>query len=383
MKRLLADTLFKRLFLLMWVALLASHLAGFLTADALFGPGMPHEPGGPPRDVMLREELPPLADGPLPREPGEAPPRQRPPGPPPQGDPWLWLDLLIRTLVIGGAAWFGARWLAEPMRRLARASQNIAQSLAQHRHPPPLDEGIGTVEMQQTAQVFNRMATQLHEQFEAGNLMMAAISHDLRTPLQRLRLRLEQLDPGPLKDRCVVDVQEAEQLIANVLDTLRLRRDGSRPQRLDMRALLQSLVDDLVEQGEPVVLHTLPMERPAIASADASDLQRAIGNLLGNALRHGGSAEVSLAERGDQLLVRVDDRGPGIPDAELEAVFQPFYRVDASRSHRPGESGGTGLGLYIARDLVRRHGGELTLANRAEGGLRAEISLPFATPVAD
>ena len=376
LKRLLADTLFKRLFLLMWAALVLSHLAGFWTADALFGPGLQREPGGPPREVILRDELPPLADGPPVHEPGEPPPMRRPLGPPPQRSAWQWLDLAIRTLVIGIAAWFGARWLAEPMKRLARASQGVAQSLAQHRRPPPLDEDAGTVEMQQTAQVFNRMATQLHEQFEAGNLMMAAISHDLRTPLQRLRLRLEQLGPGPLKDRCVVDVQEAEHLIANVLDTLRLKRDHhSQPQRLDMRALLQSLVDDLAEQHERVDFLPLPLEQPAVVLADASDLQRAIGNLVGNALRHGGAAEVSLAEREGRLLVRVDDRGPGIPEAELEAVFQPFYRVDTSRSRA---TGGTGLGLYIARDLVRRHGGELTLANRTEGGLRAELSLPFA-----
>ncbi|HET7791910.1 MAG TPA: ATP-binding protein [Rhizobacter sp.] len=379
MKHLFADTLFKRLFFLMWMALLLSHLAGFMTADAVFGPPFKHGP--PPRDMVLRDELPPLPDGPPPmREhgprPDDASPLGSPGGMPPMRSEWLWLDYLVRTLVIGGAAWLGARWMAEPMRRLARASQAVAVSLAQHRRPPPLDEAAGTVETQQTARVFNHMAVQLHEQFEAGTLMMAAISHDLRTPLQRLRLRLEQLDPGALKERCVADVQEAEHLIASVLDSLRLRHEGRPPQRLDMRALLQSLVDDLSEQGHRVDLLPLPLERPPVVLADASELQRAIGNLVGNALRHAGAAEVTLAEQNGHLLVRVDDRGPGIPEAELEAVFKPFYRVDSSRSR---QTGGAGLGLYIARDLVRRHGGELTLANRAEGGLRAELSLPFAS----
>jgi signal transduction histidine kinase len=373
MKRLLADTLFKRLFLLMWAALLVSHLAGFMTADAIFETGRPPELRSLPPGGIPHEGPPPMPSG----EPGgrPPPPPRAPPSPPPQQNAWQWLDFLVRSFVIGGAAWLGARWLAQPMKRLALASRNVAHSLAQHRRPPPLDEDAGTLEMQQTAQVFNRMATQLHEQFEAGNLLMAAISHDLRTPLQRLRLRLEQMDPGALKDRCVADVREAEHLIANVLDTLRLKRDGSLPQQLDLHALLQSLVDDLLEQHQPVVLHTPPLPRPAIVVADTSDLQRAIGNLVANAVRHAGSAEVSLAERGGRLLVRVEDRGPGIPEDELEAVFQPFHRVDTSRSR---ETGGTGLGLYIARDLVRRQGGELTLANRAGGGLSAELSFPVA-----
>jgi signal transduction histidine kinase len=382
MKHLLADTLFKRLFLLMWVALVLSHVVGFWVVQAVGGgPDVVIHDAGPP---PLRAGGPGLDIGPG-DEPGPPPFPSRGDGADPPtivfspaplpGARFLWLDYLVRFLIVAIAAWVGARWLAGPMRRLAGASRAVAAALSRQRRPAPLDESLGTLEVQQTAAVFNDMASQLHEQFEARGLMMAAISHDLRTPLARLRLRLEQLDPGALKDRCVADVQEADHMISSVLNTLRLSHQASAPQRVDMRALLQSLADDGVDQGQAVSFEFLPLEHPAVVLADTSDLQRVVGNLVGNAVRHGGSARVSLAEAGDRLLVRVDDDGPGIPEDELESVFQPFYRVDASRSR---QTGGTGLGLYIARDLARRHGGELSLSNRREGGLRAELSLPRA-----
>lgn len=390
MKRLLADTLFKRLFLLMWAALVLSHVVGFWVTHSLGdhrvlidgpqvrilerdGPHGPPPPDGPQEGPGFRAGPPPpdvpggpeLHEGPVLRVVGFNP------GPVPH-----WLDYVVRFVIVAVAAWIGARWLSGPMRRMAGASKAVAAALLQHRRPAPLDESLGTLEVQQTAAVFNDMARQLHEQFESRGLMMAAISHDLRTPLARLRLRLEQLDAGPLKERCVADVHEADQLITSVLNTLRLRHQDAPPERVDLRALLQSLVDDLADQGQAASCEFLPLEHPAVVLAETTDLQRVVGNLVGNALRHGGSARVSLAELGERLLVRVDDDGPGIPEPELEAVFQPFYRVDASRSRL---TGGTGLGLYIARDLARRHGGTLTLSNRHEGGLRAELSLPRAS----
>ncbi len=373
MKKWLADTLFKRLFLLMWVALVMSHVAGVFTSHHLTDtwaggtassrpPEEVQGPGLPPPLLPLPARVDPWADGPAAGAPSFGAALRT-----------LWLDYLVRLLVIGGAAWFGARWLSRPMRRLADASRALAQSLATRQPYTPLREDRGTLEVQRTADVFNTMAAQLQQQFEAQGLMMAAISHDLRTPLTRLRMRLEQMEPGALKERCAADVQEADRMIASVLEALRLSHQSAPLQRVDLRALLNSAVDDMAEQGHDVALEILPLETASVVLADASALQRVVGNLVGNALRHGGSARLALGEHGEQLVVRIDDHGPGIPEHELDAVFRPFYRLDPARR---ADTGGAGLGLYIARDLVQRFGGTLVLANRREGGLRAELRLP-------
>jgi signal transduction histidine kinase len=395
MKNWFDDTLFKRLFLLMWVALVLSHLAGYISVQQFF----PQPEGGPPHAAGLppMPSLPPMGG---PRERGGPPPERG--GPPPEGGPpdgppsrppdgrpdgppdgpamghWLWLDFLVRGLAIGAAAWFGARWLSAPMRRLADASRALGQALGSGRLAPALDEQRGTREVRQTAEVFNTMARHLHEQFSAQALLMAAMSHDLRTPLARLRLRLEQLDavpPGPATERCIADVREMDQLIASVLEMMRLGHESIAYQLVDVRALVQALVDDLIEQGQALTLSSAADTSPAVVSGQNAALARVIGNLVNNALRHGGSADVAVRRQPGQVAVMVDDRGPGIPADQLEAVFQPFYRVDSSRSKH---TGGTGLGLYIARDLARRHGGQVTLANRSEGGLRAMLVLPLA-----
>ena len=381
MKNLLEDTLFKRLFLLMWVALVVSHLAGFLSVQQFLMPpdGMPRAGGMPPMP-----SLPPM-DG-----PGGM-------GGPPDGGPpddglfahWLWLDYLVRGIVIGVAAWIGARWLSAPMRKLADASRTLGQSLGTNRPVPTLDEAQGTLEVRQTSEVFNAMSRRLHEQFGAQALLMAAISHDLRTPLSRLRLRLEHMEPNVHTERSINDVREMDQLIASVLEMMQLNHEtAAAPQRVDLRALVQSLADDLAEQGQAVTLQNAADANananananasadtePAVVPGQPAALNRLVANLLSNALRYGGSAEISVQVQAGQVQVLIDDRGPGIPAAQLEAVFQPFYRVDTSRSK---QTGGTGLGLYIARDLAHRHGGQLTLANREGGGLRAALVLPL------
>lgn len=361
MKNLFDDTLFKRLFLLMWVALVLGQLAGILSVQQWlpFPDEGPRPSSLPPMPSLPPMGLPPGNGGPL---DGDNAPSN-----------WLWLDYLARVIVIGAAAWFGARWLSAPMRRLADASKALGQAIGSRNNLPVLDAQRGTLEVRQAAEVFNTMATRLHEQFSAQALLMAAISHDLRTPLARLRLRLEQMPAGPDAERCVADVREMDQLIASVLEMVQLRHEPVAQQRVDLRALVQALADDLAEQGQPVQLQLPTENSSALVRGQAAALNRVVGNLLGNALRHGGSAEVSLHMQPGQVQVVIEDRGPGIPAGQLEAVFQPFYRVDASRSR---QTGGTGLGLYIARDLAQRHGGQVTLSNRSGGGLRAELVLP-------
>ncbi|MEO8060574.1 MAG: ATP-binding protein [Burkholderiales bacterium] len=397
-KRWWADTLFKRLFILMWLALVLSHFGAVFVVHRFGTP--PDMPGGPPGGLPVLSSLPPgglipedRAHGPGPGgpPPGEWP---RPAGtgrspPPPPDDAGLragrgglptevlWLDYFVRFVVIGVAAWFGARWLSAPMRRLAAASETLSRDLASHKPPMPLDEQHGTLEVRQTAQVFNAMAQSLRAQFDAQGLLMAAISHDLRTPLTRLRLRLEQLEGQPQAARCIEDVQEMDALIGSVLGMMRDRHATEARQRIDAHALLQSLADDLHEQGHPVGV--LPPEAASAAPVvlvRPTALRRVMGNLLGNALRHGGSARVAVRVQASEVHLLIEDDGPGIPEPQLDAVFQPFYRADPAR----GASGvaGSGLGLYIARDLVRAEGGQLVLANRPEGGLRATVVLALA-----
>jgi signal transduction histidine kinase len=364
MRRWWSDTLFKRLFVLMWVALVASHLLGYFAAHraeppGANGPGLPPMPSLPPLDMSG----PPHDQ---PRPPG--PPR--PGGPPPP--PLIWLDYTVRALAIALAAAWGARWLSAPIRRLSDAAQAMGDALHRGRPPPRLDEGRGTVEVRQAAEVFNAMSTRLQDQFAAQQLLMASISHDLRTPLARLRLRIEQLGGHPQADRCVADIQEMDTLIDGALSLLREQHGAARPERVDLAALLQALTDDLVEQGHPVTLQA----EPALVDAHPAALRRVLANLIGNALGHAGSAAVRLVGDGDGVQVTVDDRGPGIPADRLGEVFQPFYRIDPTSPG--GAPRGAGLGLHIARDLARRDGGTVQLANRPEGGLRATLRLPRA-----
>ena len=403
MKRWWADTLFKRIFLLMWVALVVSHLFAFhavrsvtsppgagLAGNAALPPVLPSlPPGGPMPDAGPRGPRGDGLDGPpnaggreMAREMASDGGAGNGPGPGPGPSPrrampaWaLWLDYAVRFLIIGVAAWFGARWLSAPMRRLASASQALGQALGQVRDDraavPRLDEERGTLEVRQTAQVFNTMSQRLVEHFHAQGLLMAAISHDLRTPLARMRLRLESLGPSPEATACAADLREMDGLIGSVLELVRDQHAPAAPQRVDVLALLQALADDHAEQGQAVSVQG----EPTVVLAQATALHRVMSNLVGNALRHAGSAEMSVGTRQGHALVTVEDRGPGIPEGQLDAVFKPFYRLESSNA---SGSTGSGLGLHIARDLLQRMGGQLQLGHRPGGGLRVEVTLPLA-----
>jgi signal transduction histidine kinase len=393
-KALLADTLFKRLFALMWLALVISHVVAFLVVTR-HGPGggglptfpslppfsltgsMPAKPpepavppdwrGGPPPDLR--------ADGSPPPMPPADPMRAGGPGAPgPAQDLGLpasaaALDYGIRLLIIALAAWWGARWLSAPMRRLQAASRTLGQSLARNEAPPQVDERAGTVEVRETAHVFNEMSRQLSDQVHSRALLVAAISHDLRTPLTRIRMRLESGEGDLPTARSIADIHEMDDLIESALQVFRGPGGHDEAgQVTDVNALVQAIVDDLADLGQPVSVQG----QPALARVQPAGLRRVVSNLVSNALRHGERADVSVHLRGQEVHIVIDDRGPGIPPAQLEAVMQPFYRLESSRNRL---TGGSGLGLYIARDLIARQGGTLALANRPEGGLRATIVL--------
>jgi protein-histidine pros-kinase len=285
-----------------------------------------------------------------------------------------WLDYGIRALVIALGAALGARWLAAPMKRLSRAAGTLSEGLPQGAQPPTLDERHGTQEMREAAMAFNRMARRLQEQFDLRGLHMAGVSHDLRTPLTRLRMRLEAFE-GPQAEAAVADIQEMDGLIDSSMAVLREQRDGTPPAVIDLVALVQARVDDLADAGHDVALGGM---REARARAHPAALGRIVDNLLGNALRYGGRARVAIVPLGAQVELTVDDDGPGIPPEQIELAFQPWVRLGAAQAGGPTARAGQGLGLAIARDLAERDGGSLTLANRAEGGLRARLVLPAA-----
>jgi len=369
------DTLFVRLFLLMWVTLVASHFIAYVVVLPAVGPDrlslarlptLPSLPPGNPFRAERTDDRPP----PPPPEGGDRGPSAGPGGP--QGLPQnvLWLDYGVRMLVIALGALLGARWLAAPMRQLSHAAGSLAQDFARGGVRAGLDERRGTREVRDTARIFNRMAVRLQEQFDARGLHMAALSHDLRTPLTRLRIRVEQA-AGPMAPAASADIREMDEMIASTLAVLREQRDGAAAQPVALDALLQSIVDDLAELGEVVALAPSAALR---ARAHPASLRRVVGNLVDNALRHGGSARIALdALPAGEVEIVVDDDGPGIPPAQVEQAFEPWVRLAGSEARA-----GHGLGLAIARDLAERDGGRITLHNRPEGGLRARLRLPAA-----
>lgn len=281
--------------------------------------------------------------------------------------PWTdrWPGWLLRGVLILAAAAFGAHWLTAPMRRIARAAETLPDAIGGPDAMPVLDERAGAAEQRDTARAFNTMARRLGLRFRERGLFVAAISHDLRAPLARVRVRLEALEHDPLVRRCVADLAEMDDLVDTVLEIFRADNAAEAWQRVDVRLLLRALRDDLVEQR-----HTVTVRGPsADVVVQAAALRRALANLVGNAARHGGRADITVVDGEGDVTVFIDDQGPGIPAARLDAVFEPFVRL------QPAAVSGTGLGLHIARELLRRQGGTVSLANRPEGGLRATVVL--------
>jgi signal transduction histidine kinase len=195
------------------------------------------------------------------------------------------------------------------------------------------------------------------------------MSHDLKTPITRMRLRAEMLDNEELRDKFEKDLLEMQAMVGEALDYMRGLSDREPEQPVDIMALLQGLQADYRDMGKRMRLEGTT-NSPVRGVARL--LKRCIGNLVDNAVSYGEHAEVSVEDDGAGVTIRVRDDGPGIPERELEAVFDPFYRLDASRSRA---TGGTGLGLSIARNIARAHGGEVRLRNRAQLGLEAIVTL--------
>jgi signal transduction histidine kinase len=257
------------------------------------------------------------------------------------------------------------RWVVRPLHELRLAADALGKDIRR----PPIPE-TGPLEVVETSRAFNTMQRRIKRFVEDRARILAAVSHDLKTPLTRLRLRVDLLEDEDLGAKIRRDLDDIEAMVEATLDFMRGTESREQSQLLDLTALIESLCDDVNETGERVRLHG-QIAKPYRGRPLA--LKRCIGNLLDNALRYGGEADVGLRNTDDAVILTIADNGPGIPPEALEKVFEPFFRLESSRARH---SGGTGLGLSIARNIARAHGGELVLGNRPEGGLVAELRLP-------
>lgn len=271
---------------------------------------------------------------------------------------------LMAAAVIAGAVW-AARRLTAPLATFARAAQRLGVDVN-----APFIPDSGPHEVRQAASAFNEMQRRIRRHISDRTQMLAAISHDLRTPITRLRLRAEFVEDAAQQTKMLHDLDEMEAMISSVLSFAQEDAAGEARERIDLAALIQSICDDMADADLPVRFEEharLPFVGGRLA------LKRAFTNLIDNAVKYGKRARVRLALRGDRILVQIDDDGPGIPKGEREKVFAPFYRIERSRSR---DTGGAGLGLAFTRTIIRAHSGDITLSNRPKGGLRVEVTLP-------
>ncbi len=283
-------------------------------------------------------------------------------------DSGLPLRLALTLLALAGTvlvlALVAVRWVTGPLSALAKAAEALGGDIDR----PPLPE-TGPTEVVRAAKAFNTMQQRLQRFLSDRTRVLAAMSHDLKTPITRMRLRTEMLEDETQRAKFAKDLQEMESMVAQALEYMRDTTRGEATQDIDAMALLESLQGDFADAGRPFEIRGRSQRsyrgRPLA-------LRRCLTNLIDNALRYGQRAVVEIEDDAAQLTIRVLDDGPGLPADVLEQAFEPFFRGESSRSR---ETGGTGLGLGIARNVARAHGGDVVLRNREAGGLEAVITL--------
>ena len=287
----------------------------------------------------------------------------RPPEPFWQGS--MLLSVGFTALILSGLMILMVRHITRPLAQLAIAADRFGRGEA----VPPLAEQ-GPVDIQETIQAFNRMRTRLERFVQDRTHMLAAISHDLRTPITALRVRAELIDEAETRGKILATLDEMQRMTEATLAFVRAEAAQEDTRLLDLDALVESVCDDLSDTGQDVTFSG-PGKMPY--RCRSVSLKRALSNLVENAVTYGQQARVTLTEERDALHITIDDDGPGIAAPDMERVFEPFVRLETSRSR---DTGGVGLGLAIARSIVRWHGGDITLENRQEGGLRVLVRLP-------
>jgi signal transduction histidine kinase len=281
---------------------------------------------------------------------------------------WEWRGLIwlaVGFLLVAPAGILFARRITAPLQRFAAA----ADRLGRDPKAPPLALS-GPAEIGLAASAFNEMQARLRRYIDDRTAMVGAISHDLRTPLARIRFKMERAPPE-LRDSVLRDVAQMEQMIGDVLAFIRDEGQPRQRERLDLLSLVECVVDDAASLGADVEIDGA---EPALVEGDPVGLQRMFANLIDNAVKYGAGARIEVRRGTDQAVVEITDFGPGLAAPELERVFLPFYRTDASRNL---DKGGVGLGLPIARATARAHGGDVELSSSGQGAV-ARVSLPLA-----
>lgn len=270
--------------------------------------------------------------------------------------------LLVAVLLL---SWFAVRLVTRPLKVLASAADELGRDL----YRPALPE-TGPTEVGRAARAFNTMQQRLVHMIEERMRLLTAMSHDLKTPITRMRLRAELLDDEALRGKFERDLLEMEAMVTQTLEFMRGLSSHEPEEPIDVMALLEQVRADNAAMGRSVAVNVRPT-RPFVGAPWL--LKRCIANLVDNATIYGKSAEIDVDDGSAALEIRIRDRGPGIAEPDLERVFEPFFRLEASRNR---DTGGTGLGLSIARNIARAHGGEVLLSNAPGGGLEAVLTLP-------
>lgn len=282
---------------------------------------------------------------------------------------WVWSEaatFAVTAVLLAGVLWLALSRLVGPLQGLAQAADRIGRG--ENAEQIALE---GPEEIRRLAAAFNEMQARLHRFVSERTRLLGALGHDLRSPLTALRVRAEMVDDDETRERMIASIGEMQEMVEATLAFARGMATAEPAETVRLPEFLGSLVDELREAGGAVTLGgiaDLPLRIRKTA------MRRVIRNLVENALRYGKQATVTAHTEAGTAVINIDDDGPGIPAESLERVFDPFVRLETSRSR---ETGGVGLGLSIARTIVLAHGGEITLKNRAEGGLRATVRLPL------
>lgn len=277
------------------------------------------------------------------------------------------IPLLLTGLI--GITWVVASVTTKPIRKLGQAALLLARNIEQ----APLPENEGPVEVRNAASAFNEMQRSIVKHVQERGFILGAIAHDLQTPLTRLRLRLEKVKDTELKQKLIDDLSATQEMVKEGLDFARLCSEDIQSSRVELTALVKAVCDDLEEAGHTVT-QDVP-DRPLYLQGSSHLLRRCLCNVLNNAITYAQQPVLSIRQQGQHIVCTVSDHGPGIPEAELDTVLEPFRRVEDSRSRH---TGGTGLGLAIARMIVEKHAGQLSLHNKPapETGLVVVVQLP-------
>ncbi len=268
----------------------------------------------------------------------------------------LYLILLIPLILLG-------RYIEKPLRNLTEGARNFKPG-----------DGImvpesGPPDTRQLIAAFNDMQGRVGSMMDEKDVMLGAIGHDLRTPLSALRVRIESVDDDGERERMIAGIEDMDRTLDDILSLARLGRSGEKSEATDVSALIETVADEFSDMGDQV---SFSRQNRLTANIRATLIRRALRNLVGNAVKYGNSAEISLDSSNNLLKIHVDDDGPGIPEDQISSMFEPFARAEKSRNRA---TGGSGLGLTLARAIARDQGGDIVLENREEGGLRATLSL--------